>query len=125
MAHDKNVSPVGWYLGSYLLRFVELADPGRNDPERRFHSWENTVVVRAKTIQEALVKVERIGKKSCKPYRGGAKGVSVKWEYMGVTEMLPIYEEIEDGAEIAWRERAPRTLRKLEGLVGTKESFLQ
>ena len=27
MSYDKNVSPVGWYIGSYLLRFVELDDP--------------------------------------------------------------------------------------------------
>ena len=125
MAHNKNISPVGWYLGSYLLRFVELADPGRNDPERRFLTWENTVVVRAKAIQEAFVKIERIGKANSKPYRGGSEGVLVKWEYMGVTEVLPIYETIQDGAEIAWRERAPRSLRKLKELVGNQESFLQ
>jgi hypothetical protein len=23
---DKNISPVGWYVGSYLLRFIELEE---------------------------------------------------------------------------------------------------
>lgn len=125
MTYDKNRSPVGWYLGAYLLRFVELSDPQQNDEECRFLSWENTVLVRANTMKQAYAKVERIGKQASKPYRGGSEGVPVQWEYIGVTELLPIYEKIEDGAEIAWRERAPRTLRKLKELVGPIESFIQ
>lgn len=125
MAHDRNVSPVGWYLGAYLLRFVELKAPKRDDPEKKFLSWENMVLVRAKSLNEAFRKIEKIGKQSSKPYKGGTEGVPVKWDYMGVTEMLPIYEELEDGAEVVWRERSPRTLRKLREMVGNKESFFQ
>jgi Domain of unknown function (DUF4288) len=125
MAYDKNISPVDWYLGSYLLRFVELEDPNRNDPERKFLSWENTVIVRAKSMAQAFKKVERIGKGNSKPYRGGPDGIPVKWEFMGVTDVLPIYEELEDGSEISWLERSPRTLRKLSELVGPVESFKQ
>ena len=29
MTYDKNLSPVGWYVVSYLLRFVELNDDRR------------------------------------------------------------------------------------------------
>ena len=125
MADDKNISPVDWYLGSYLLRLVEVNDPKRDDSEKKFPSWENTVLVRAKSLQEAFRKIERVGKKSSKPYAGGSEGVSVKWDFVGVTEVLPIYEKIEDGAEIAWRKRSPRTLRKLREMVGDKESFFQ
>ena len=81
--------------------------------------------MRAKTVPEAFAKVEKIGKQNSKPYRGGPEGVPVKWEYLGVTEVLPIYEKIADGAEIAWRERSPRMLRKLKELTGRKENFLQ
>ena len=125
MTYNKNISPVGWYLGAYLLRFIELNDPQRNDDNCRFLSWENTVLVRAKTMKQAFLKVEKIGKQASKPYRGGPNGVPVQWEYLGVTEVLPIYEEIADGAEIAWQERSPRTLRKLKELVGPMESFFQ
>ena len=124
MAHDKNVSPVGWYLGTYLLRFVELDDPRRTDQEHRFTSWENTVLVQAKSLDRAFVKVERIAKQNSKPYRGGP-GVRVQWEYLGVTELLPIYEQIANGAEIAWAERAPRKLKNLQKMVRPKESFRQ
>jgi hypothetical protein len=64
VAYDKNTSPVGWYLGTYLLRFMELNDPERNDPERRCLSWENSVLVRAKTFDEAYAKVVSIASRS-------------------------------------------------------------
>jgi hypothetical protein len=124
-AYDKNTSPVGWYLGAYLLRFMELNDPCRNDEDRRFLSWENTVLVRAKTFDEAYAKVVAIGKEGAIRYRGGPDGVPVKWQYIGVTELLPIYEKLEDGAEIAWAERAPRTLKKLREQVKTREELKQ
>ena len=120
MPHDKNKSPVGWYLGSYLLRFIELDDVDRDNPEGRFASWENTVLVQAKTIEAAYSKVEKIAKQNSKPYRGGPQGVRVQWEYLGVTDLLPIYEEIADGAEIVWTERLPRKLKNLQQWVKPK-----
>jgi len=45
MAYDPNHSPVGWYIGSYLLRFVVLGEERNDDPERKFLVWENTVLV--------------------------------------------------------------------------------
>ncbi len=125
MAYAKNVSPVGWYFGSYLLRFVELDADGQNDPHKRFMSWENTVIVKARSLDTAYTKVERIAKLNARPYRGGPDGVRVRWEYLGVTELLPIYEEIADGAEIAWAKRAPTTLKKLKQWVKPKSCFRQ
>ena len=123
MAYDKNASPVGWYFGSYLLRFVELRDVQRKNPERRFASWENTVIVKADTLESAYSKIEKIDKAESKPYRGGLNGIRVRWEYLGVTELVPIQEELKDGAEIAWTERKPRTLRVLKSLVRSKHQL--
>lgn len=125
MAYDKNKSPIGWYLGSYLLRFIKLDDENRNDPDKRFSSWENTVLVKATSLDSAYDKVQKIGKESSKPYRGGADGIRVRWEYLGVTELLPIYEEIADGAEIAWADRSPRKLNTLKQCVKPKKAFHQ
>ncbi|MBV9636660.1 MAG: DUF4288 domain-containing protein [Methylobacteriaceae bacterium] len=105
MSWDKNRSPVGWYVGSYMIRFIELAEEGNDDPERIFTVWENTVLVRATSIDEAFEKIERIGRSETEPYKGGPPpGVDVQWLFEGVTEVLPVYEEIEDGVEIMWAE---------------------
>jgi hypothetical protein len=125
MTSDKNVSPVGWYFGSYLLRFVDLGDKSRDDPERRFLSWENTVLVKAKFLDAAYDKVEKVGKSNSKAYRGGPDGVPVQWEFVGITELLPIYEKLADCSEISWVERTPRKLSKLQEWVKPKGAFHQ
>lgn len=123
--YDRNVSPVGWYVGSFLLRFVETGSGGNNDLDRRFLSWENTILVRARNLDQAFEKVVKTAKSQTIPYRGGPDGVPVRWVFEGVTELLPIYEELEDGSEIMWAERAPRTLRSLRKLVKPRASFKQ
>jgi hypothetical protein len=122
---DKNTSPVGWYVASYLLRFVELDRKDIDDPEAKFLSWENTVLVKAIDLDEAYDKTVRIAEESTKPYKGGPDGVDVQWQFEGVTQLVPVYEQIEDGAEIMWAEHAPRKLKNLRKWVGDKGAFRQ
>lgn len=123
--YDKNISPVGWYVGSYLIRFIELEDNNNYDSEARFLSWENTVIVKAENMDEAYNKIVELAQLTTAPYKGGEKGVPVQWIFEGVTELLPIYEEIEDGAEIMWAEHLPRKLKNLKKLVKPYDEFLQ
>jgi hypothetical protein len=106
-------SPVGWYVGSYLLRFIELNDSGNDDPGASFLAWENTVIVRAGDLDEAFRKVEAVGRQQTAPYRGGPDSVPVQWLFEGITDLLPIYEALEDGAEIMWAVHDSVELRKL------------
>jgi hypothetical protein len=85
MSWSKNVSPVGWYVGSYLLRFVELAQEGNDDPEKRFLTWENTILVRATDLDEAYDKIVECARLSTNPYKGGPQVVDVQWVFEGVT----------------------------------------
>ncbi|MFG0419227.1 DUF4288 domain-containing protein [Pseudomonas sp. zjy_8] len=125
MAHDKNVSPTGWYIASYLLRFTEIDASGNDDPEARFLSWENTVIVQAPSLEEAYDKVVEIATESTEPYLGGPDAVPVQWLFEGVTELLPIYEPLEDGAAVMWGEHHPRKLKNLRKLVRQRHQFRQ
>lgn len=120
----KNISPVGWYVGSYLLRFIELEDAGNDDEENRFLSWENTVLVKAADLDDAYDQIEKIALEHTEPYKGGDEGVPVQWVFEGVTELLPIYDEIEHGAEIMFSE-STRKLKNLKKLVRKKGQFGQ
>ena len=122
MSYSKDISPVGWYVGTYQLRFIELADKRNNDAKRRFTVWENTVLVKAKNLSGAHRKIVRLGKAATKPYKGGPDAVDVQWLFEGVTELLPVYEEIEDGAEIMWGEHT-RTLRNIRQLAKEASEF--
>ena len=122
---DKNISPVGWYIGAYLLRFIELDNKDNYNEEKRFTAWENTVIVKANSLDEAYDKIEQIALIDAKPYKGGKDGIPVQWIYEGITELLPIYEELKDGAELMWREHHPKKLKNLKKLIKKKENFKQ
>ena len=114
-AFSGDTSPVGWYVGSYLLRFVELDEVGNDDPNASFLVWENTIIVRADSLDEAFRKVESVGARHTEPYKGGPDGIPVQWLFEGITEILPIYEPLEDGAEIMWAEHDSVRLSELRG----------
>ena len=120
---DKNISPVGWYIGTYLARFIEIEDEDNNDPEARFATWENTVIVKALTLEAAFEKVEKIGIEHAEPYKGGETGVPVQWEYLGIIDLLPIYEELEDGSEVMWASNHPKKLKNLKAIVKDVSAF--
>ncbi|WP_075187036.1 DUF4288 domain-containing protein [Teredinibacter haidensis] len=122
---NQNVSPVGWYVGSYLIRFIELNEEDNDDLEKRFLSWENTIIVRASDLDEAYDKVVKEAQLGTNPYKGGPDGVPVQWVLEGVTNLLPIYEELEDGAEIMWSEYNPKKLKNIRNLVTPKGEFKQ
>lgn len=120
----KNVSPVGWYVGSYLLRFIELEEHGNYDEENRFLSWENTILVQATDLDDAYDQIEKIAVEHTEPYKGGDKGVPVQWIFEGITEILPIYDEIEHGSEIMFSE-STKKLKNLKKLIKKKGEFGQ
>lgn len=123
--YDNSISPVGWYICSYLIRFVEVNDPKNNDENARFLSWENTVLIKAQSSAQAYEKTVQIAQKSEKPYLGGDKSIEVQWIFEGITEVLPIYEPLEDGAEIMWCERSPRKLKNLKALILSEKDFIK
>jgi hypothetical protein len=124
MTSSPDISPVGWYVGTYQLRFVEIHDKRNNDPRRRFLTWENTALVKAKSLREAHQKLVKLGKGQTRPYKGGPDGVDVRWLFEGVIELLPVYEEIEDGGEIMWAERT-RSLKNIRRLAKKASEFKQ
>lgn len=122
--HDASLAPYGWYVGSYLLRFVEVSDQRKNSPRRRFLCWENTVIVKARNAGHAFDKVSAVARRQTRPYRGGTEGVKVQWLFEGITDLLPIYERLTDGAEIMWAEHRRSSLSGIRRRTKPKRAFL-
>ena len=57
-------SPTGWYYCSYLLRLTLAGSSSAQDPEARFLSYENTVLIRADSSLEAYDKTLRIAREN-------------------------------------------------------------
>ncbi|CAG0952416.1 hypothetical protein ANRL3_00328 [Anaerolineae bacterium] len=121
---DKNNSPYGWYVASYLLRLVEIECPHNYDENKRFRTWENTIIVQGNDLDEAYDKTVEFAQCGNEPYKGGSKGIDVQWLFEGVTELLPIYEELEDGSEIMWAEHYQK-LKTIRKFIKNKGEFKQ
>ena len=115
------MSPVGWYIASYLERLVVIGEDNEN-PKKRFLIWENTIIIKAKNPDEAY-------KKAIKEAGPGyistitVDGKKAKWVFEGLTSLLPIYEKLEDGAEIMWKDHRMRTLGKIRRWAKLKKEL--
>ncbi len=80
--------------------------------------WENTRLIRAKNRQEAYHKAMKLG-------RAGhpSKTKGGEWRFAGISMLLPVYEDIEDGAEILWVDRGLLAVSKIKKLAKTKRQL--
>jgi hypothetical protein len=111
---------IGWYICHEILYF-ELADPSE---QQEFLVWENLILIRAQNPEEAYQKAMQHGSYSEEEVTiNGKKGYC---KFKGLRTLMPIYEEIEDGAEVEWMEYNV-SKEKLETLVepkGKLQAFL-
>ncbi|HQU83693.1 MAG TPA: DUF4288 domain-containing protein [Pyrinomonadaceae bacterium] len=117
----ESISPVNWYIAGILLRF-EVVGVKELQPNNRFLSWENKHLIKAETPDEAYEKALKLGKESEDDYIN-PDGENVRWVFEGLTGLLPIYEELEDGAEIIWIKRENKTLKTIRKLAKNKEEL--
>ena len=120
MAYDNCISPVGWYVATYVLRFVELAQERNEELAKRFLTRENTILVSAADIDVAYDKAVEFALAETEPYKGGAAGVDVQWIFEGIVSLVPVYENLEDGSEIFWT-KAHRSLNTIRRRTMSKE----
>ena len=121
----RNRSPYGWWVASYILRF-EFKNKTPTSQNARCVAWENTILVRAKNREIAYRKAIAFSKKSS-PSRwtrhGNPPGRLARWVSEGLTSLLPIYEQIEDGSEILWTEHRAVTLASIRRRVKSKRAL--
>jgi hypothetical protein len=118
-----NKSPSGWWIGSYLLRF-EFNDEQKKNLNRRCKAWENTVLVKAKDRVQAYRKVCVIGHAHHgQEFRteGTDKHGCLRFE--GLTMLLPVYQKLEDGAEVLWREYEALSVKSVRSMVRAKHQL--
>jgi hypothetical protein len=89
---------VKWYL-SYEILYFESDDPLK---QQDYLVWENLVLIKADSPEEAYDKAVRHGLSSEEEVT--INGQPGRCKFKGLKDLIKIYEEIEDGAEIEWRE---------------------
>lgn len=122
----KNLSPSGWYVASYIHRFKIVGKDDTNE-NKRCLAWKNTILVKASNPDEAYKKAIKEAKLGCEPYTN-TDGEEVQFIFEGLTSLVPVYEELEDGAEILWKEYENKAIKTIKSMVKHKlelEAFLK
>ncbi len=113
----------GWWIASYIERF-EYCNKKKKSSARRCLAWENTVLIRAKSREQAYRKAIALGQLSNGNTMWDAEMKrSGSWQFEGLTDLLPVYEKLSDGAEILWKEYRNRTVKTIRSLVKKKRDL--
>src|SRR5882762_7377083 len=111
----RNRNHTGWWIFCEVEQWVSDRQ-GRLMLGNRCPVWENTRLIRAKNREEAYRKALRLGRVG-HPSRTNAG----EWRFAGISMLLPVYEKIEDGAEILWTKRGSMSLKSIKKLVRSKQ----
>ena len=121
-ADQQHRSPTGWWIASYIERAV-WDDARRASPSSRCTAWENTIIFKAKDRDSAYSKAVRLGSSNKSTFSDTTGKKTGRWTFEGLTSLLPIYDELEDGAEILWRDHSGRSLKRVRSLVKSKSEL--
>lgn len=118
----RNHAPHGWWIASYLQRFEWK---GAKPTTRRSKPlcWEHTVILTAKDRDSAFRKAIALGRSSATgkwQLLDEPPGQLGRWIFEGLTSLLPIYDSLEDGAEVLWQEHTHKTLGSLRQRIKPK-----
>jgi hypothetical protein len=110
----------------FLVEIIEMCEPEKVDTlnsDRRATTWGNYVLINAETPSKAFDKAVKIGKSGTYSFK--SRGEKMKWKFAGIGDLLPIYEDLEDGAEILWRDYGNIRAKRIDKIVQTKKELLK
>jgi hypothetical protein len=90
----------------YIVEIIEKCEPvQRNEKQelRRVTTWGNHHLIKADSPEKAFDKAVKLGKEAEYKFTNSDK-IEMEWIFVGIGELLPIYEDIEDGAELMWND---------------------
>jgi len=112
----RNKSHSGWWI----FREVEQWVSNRKtlSSSSRCPVWENTRLIRARSREEAYRKAMKLGQAGHPSKTNGGE-----WRFAGISMLLPVFEDIEDGAEILWVDRGSLPVKSIRKLVKSKREL--
>lgn len=112
-----------WFLADIVER-AEMVGAAKTNPNRRCLTWINSVLIQALSIEEAYDKALKIGRENYSMRYKAASGKTCNWKVLGLSSLVPIYEDIEDGAEIGFTDEGSIAAKTSERMIKTKKEIL-
>jgi hypothetical protein len=113
----RNRNQTDWWIYCEVQQWVSKRQK-KLLPTSRCLVWENFRLLRAKNREEAFkkaLKFSRVGNPS--KTKGG------EWRFAGISILLPVYDDIEDGSEILWTDRGLMSVKQIQKLVKSKQQL--
>jgi hypothetical protein len=120
---DKIINKGNWFLVEIIER-CEPLDSDIGSSLRRCTAWGNMHLIKASTPDMAYDKAEKLGKSGDYAFKNSDK-IDMKWEFVGIGDVIPIYEDIEDKTELLWTDYGFISARRSERFVKTKNELLK
>jgi len=118
----RNKAAYGWWIASYMQRMQWHDSPAPSERSRCI-AWENTILIQAADREAAYEKAVSIGSQDGGEFQNEDETKTGEWVFEGLTELLPLYEDIEDGAEILWKVHDGRTVGKIRSFTKKKDEL--
>lgn len=112
-----------WFLADIVER-AEIVGDDKANPNRRCLTWVNAVLIQALSIEEAYDKALKVGRENYSMRYKAASGKTCNWKVLGLSSLVPIYEDIGDGAEIGFTDVGSIAAKTSERMVKTKKEIL-
>ena len=113
----RNRSPCGWWWYREIQQWVSDRQK-KLRPKSRCLVWENTCIIKAKDRDHAFEKAMRLGGRG-----HPSRTLAGEWRFAGISHLSPIYDDLEDGAEIFWDDRGFIPVSRIKKLVKSKKQL--
>lgn len=110
----RNRSQYGWWVFCEVQKHVLQRKPG-TPGQKRFRVWENMRLIKARNREEAYRKAMRIAQAGMP-----SKTDSGELRFVGLSLLPPMYEPLEDGAEILWTDFGKISDARLKRMIKPK-----
>ena len=111
----------------YIAEIIEKCEPVKHNKEydmRRVITWGNFHLIKADSPKLAYQKAIKIGKESEVKFINSDK-IEMEYTFVGIADLIPIYDDIEDGCEIMWTDYGSISNRKSEKFVKSEKEILE
>lgn len=111
----------------YIVELIEKCEPvirNENQDLRRVSTWGNFHIVKAETPKIAYEKAVKIGKDAEFKFINSDK-LEMEWIFVGIGNLIPIYEDIQDGSEIMWEDYGFISNRRAERFALSEKELLE
>ena len=118
-----SIEKVNWYIAE-IIEKREPVNRNKENDLRRVVTWGNFHLIKAENPKQAYEKAIKIGKEGEVRFINSDK-IEMEYVFVGVADLIPIYEDIEDGSEIMWTDYGVMTNRKTERFARSEKELLE